>query len=256
MAKTTSSSKPRTFKQRQADRGRMVRHAEPFAWFPEGRRFNYGTGRTACGKSIHGAQSRLITMGGAGVPTVTCTPCRKLLDMTAIQFDQHVTTEVAKLAQVRVQQQAKAAAVREQKQRDGWDVVHKYEDDALVALDAFLSDTYYEHMDEVLRAAVLKHRLMFPATRGEKLYVMGGTLHEEKRTVVCRFCRKQVGRGDLGKDHSRSWFDTHSWREFAYYESYQSVYGDSPSYVCVGRHTTLCALAYLSGTECVELVPG
>lgn len=259
------SKKPRTFKQRQADRARMVVHSLPFIWQNGQRRFTYGVSRLPCGQSVADRTGR--TRPSRTEPNeVTCTGCQRVLAMTAEQYNAHILAEAKKLQDVRAKQRARADEERAARQREQWNQVHKYEDDALVTLDAYLAGVEYEHMREVLGAALVKYRMEHPESRGERLWVMSeakffkndAKAPDTKRNIVCRFCRRLLGRGDLGKDYTYSWF-SYDLHESAT-ESWAREYTDtvlSPAYpvVSVGRHTTLCALAYLSGTQCVEPVP-
>lgn len=238
----------------------MATHSIPFVWRAGVRELDYSADRVACGKKVYveGVRTRTVTNSGGAV---TCTSCLRLLAMSEVQYLAHLATEAKKLQDVRTAQRQKADVAKQQKYEQQWAEVYKYQDDALVAQDAFLSGAEYPLMDEVLQAVVLRQRLCYPKSRGEKLWLFGPEVsfdveyRQKKRVINCRFCRKQIGVGELGRDYSRSVFDVRSWREFNSMTSYRRVYGDSPSYVCVSRHTTLCALAYLAGTTCVEPVP-
>lgn len=248
--------KIRTLKQRQADRSRRAVHSPVFRWSQTGRAVDLMDTHVACGKRRFQRGSTFASLLISPlVAEVDCAACVRLLSMTREQHEAHVEAEKKKLADVRAKQQSRADEERAAAVQARVALVAAYRDDALVALDAYLSDVPYERMGEVLVAAVTKYRLDNPRSRGEKLWVMTGDQHDQRRDILCRFCRRKVGHGELGRDHSWKWFDTCTWREFPTLAAYREVYGDESSVVCVGRHTTLCALAYLAGVPCAEPVP-
>lgn len=236
----------------------MTVHSVPF-WVDvdDYRTFTFEP-RTACGKKLHNrANVRLPTT--VVLNSVTCATCRRLLAMTADQYRAHLLAEKKHLDDVRAGQRDRAAAKRAAVLAERRAFVDQCRDDAQVALDAYLSDAQYPLMDKVLAAAMTLYQLNNPASRGDRLWVFttegvtklmpGGS---SARCVTCRFCRVDIGAGVLGSDYSRSYFDVREGVELAHNKW---VAATPTNVVSVARHTTLCALAYLAGTTCVEPVP-
>lgn len=264
-----AKQKRQTFKQRQAANARMATHSQAFIW-TMGQRAAYENGRAACGRKLFENGIRVprveVRQNGPWWLGVTCKACRRLCEMTAEQWFQNSLDEAKKLQDVRAKQREKAEKEKAERLAEKHAFVEKYQQDALVALDAYLEGTEYEHMDQVLSAALTLERLRNPQSRGERLWVFGGTKdsHAHDRDMVCRFCRRKIGESELGHDWSDRVFRVSDWQWFGSWMSAEMSLGPvgeemgldvKQLFVQPARHTTLCALAYLSETECVEPVP-
>lgn len=256
-------AKPRSRKQLRADAARAALHCQSFAWVtrdtvtlgPQNSRV-YASSRTACDKkvaeyvgmanspTISGYSKgilpgRVVGMMAAG--RVTCAECARQLAMTTAEHNEYVAVRAERKTAQFNKLKAKQVENLKAKVRAAQDNVRNWEHDALVAQDAYLQGDAYPHLADVLAAALQKQRLACPWSRGNRLWQFSGepgNKSDRMRDVMCRFCCGIFGRREMGYDYTNDDF---------------VVGGET---VNVGRHTTLCALAYLAGAQCPEPHPG
>ncbi len=257
--------KQRTLKQRAADRRRLAVHSATFVWQDVERDYVAQSQTTACGKRRF-QDGRVVAIHSFDASIVTCAACVRLLAMTRAEYLAHVTAEATKLQDVRKWQGFCSLWGRLAVRAERAKFVDEHRDDALVALDAYLSGDDYPRMSDVLSAALTLYKMQNPTSRGDNLVVFDKSENRTTpRTARCRFCRCAIGSWSIADGMSRAgrihdlvsgdiWPTWERLREHC--EKIGANYDDDAwrtrRFVEPERHVTLCALAYLSGTKCVE----
>lgn len=252
-------------------RARQVVHGPVLQWYIQktsglvgGYSDEYMTTHVCCGKRRQDKTGSYLRFS-RDQADVTCTECKRRAELSLEDYRAERKAEQGKLEALRAEQTKKQREAREALIKDSLAAIDEVRPDALVMLDAVLQDTEYPRAEEVLRAALVLHRINNPRSRGERLWVFrGGDPNPSTQEICCRFCGGVMGSGRVGYDYTQSWFTadrrehaTEHWAQQHVVEEGLDGWPDVNARLVVGvnRHTTLCALAYLSDTKCLEPVP-
>lgn len=215
--------------------------------------------RAACGKAIR--RRRAAGQGQSFWQTlfpqayrehdVSCTGCRRWFVMTPEERAQHTAQETAVKGAALEALRKRQAAAKSEKALATAAAIADARVQALAAFDAVLEGRKFDGLSEVIAAAVemrCKDPTLPKTTKGRgRAWIFFEGIgdfpdypytHHESFAIVCRFCQTALGVGKRGFVYEQSTFNAKG------VEVHRDV---EDARVHVGRHTTLCALAYLLG---------